>query len=242
MNTIKGENLMIFVREGDLYGNASNQLIALALATSCSLNFTVDAFDVTSKDSGSWKASIPGMKGWDMSTENLYCPDYDRLLALAIGRVPLLLYWIPAHNTESGNQVTHTPTLSEGGNSYKYLVGTAWINNVSATAANNEAANYSVAFTGTGALTQSDTLPDGGIGVNRPTLNLAQGGSDDVIVTGATGALTATTSNVKVTATITNGVVAIAAAADCPAGAYIVTIADAGTSTTCYVFVTVTAA
>ena len=56
MNTIKGENLMIFVREGDLYGNASDQLIALALATSCSLNFTVDAFDVTSKDSGSWKA------------------------------------------------------------------------------------------------------------------------------------------------------------------------------------------
>ena len=242
MNTIKGENLMIFVREGDLYGNASDQLIALALATSCSLNFTVDAFDVTSKDSGSWKASIPGMKGWDMSTENLYCPDYDRLLALAIARVPLLLYWIPSHNTEAGNQVTHTPTLSEGGNSYKYLVGTAWINNVSATAANNEAANYSVAFTGTGALTQSDTLPDGGIGANRPTLSIAKGGSDDVIVTGATGALTATTSNVKVTATITNGVVSIAAAADCPVGAYIVTIADAGTSTTCYVFVTVTAA
>lgn len=242
MNPIKGENLMIFVREGDLYGNASNQLIALALATSCTLDFTVDAFDVTSKDSGSWAASIPGMKSWSMSTENLYCPDYDRLLALAIARTPLKLYWIPSHNTEALNQVTHTPTLTEGGNTYKFLMGEAWINNVSATASNNEASNYSVQFTGTGMLTQSNTLPSVGIGVSRDTLPLVQGASAEVIVTGATGTLSATTSNAKVTCTITNGVATIAAADDCPAGAYIVTIADAGTSTTAYVFVTVTAA
>lgn len=242
MNPIKGENLMIFVREGDLYGNASNQLIALALATSCTLDFTVDAFDVTSKDSGSWAASIPGMKSWSMSTENLYCPDYDRLLALAIARTPLKLYWIPSHNTEALNQVTHTPTLTEGGNTYKFLMGEAWINNVSATASNNEASNYSVQFTGTGMLTQSNTLPSVGIGVSRDTLPLVQGAFAEVIVTGATGTLSATTSNAKVTCTITNGVATIAAADDCPAGAYIVTIADAGTSTTAYVFVTVTAA
>lgn len=239
MNPIKGENLMLFVREGDLYGNASDQLVALALATSCTLNFNVDEFDVTSKDSGSWKASIPGMKGWDMSTENLYCPDYDRLLALAIARIPLKLYWSPSHNTEALNQVTHTPTLSEGGQTYKYLVGTAWINNVSATASNNEAANYSAAFTGTGMLTQSNTLPSVGIGVSRDVLPIRNGESDEVVVTGATGALSATTSNAKITCTIVNGVATIAAADDCPAGAYIVTIADAGTGTTAYVFVTV---
>lgn len=45
MNQIKGENLMIFVEEGALYGNASHALIALALATTCSLNFNVDSFD-----------------------------------------------------------------------------------------------------------------------------------------------------------------------------------------------------
>ena len=234
MNPIKGENLMIFVREGDLYGNASNQLIALALATSCSLELSIEPFDVTSKDSGSWASSVPGMKSFSMSTENLYCPDYDRLLALAIARTPLTLYWIPSHNTEALNQVTHTPTLSEGGNTYKFLMGTAWINNVSATASNNEAANYSVQFTGTGMLTQSNSLPSVGIGVSRDVLAMAQGGSAEVIVTGATGTLSATTSNAKVTCTIANGVATIAAAADCPAGAYIVTIADAYTSTTAY--------
>ena len=62
---------MIFVEEGALYGNASHALIALALATTCSLNFNVDSFDATSKDSGSWQASLPGMKSWSMSTDNL---------------------------------------------------------------------------------------------------------------------------------------------------------------------------
>ncbi len=241
MKPIKGENLMIFVREGDLYGNASDALVALALATTCSLNFNVDSFDATSKDSGSWQASLPGMKSWSMSTDNLYCPAADKLLALAINRVTLKLYWIPAENTEALNQVTHDPALTVDGNTYMYYAGDAWINSYTANAANNEAANYTVNFTGTGALVPSDTLPTVGIGVSRTSLGIVKGGNAKVVVSNATGALTATTSNTKVTATIANGVVTIAAAADCPVGAYIVTIADAGTSTTAYVFVTVAA-
>lgn len=239
MNTIKGENLMIFVREGDLEGNSSDALVALALATSCSFDFSVDAFDVTSKDSGSWSASIPGMKSWTMSSENLYCPDADKLLALAIARTTLKLYWIPSHNTEALNQVTHTPTLTESSNTYMYYVGDAWINSLSASAANNEASNYSISFTGTGALTQSNTLPTVGIGVSRAALTLGQGDSAEVVVSNATGVLSASTSNAKITTSIANGVVTISAASDASAGAYIVTITDAGTSTTTYVFVTV---
>ena len=56
MNPIKGENLMIFVREGDLYGNASDALVALALATTCSLSLNIDQFEATSKDTGSWQS------------------------------------------------------------------------------------------------------------------------------------------------------------------------------------------
>ena len=242
MNPIKGENLMIFVREGDLYGNASDALVALALATTCSLNFNVDSFDTTSKDSGSWQASLPGMRSWSLSTDNLYCPAADKLLALAINRVTLKLYWIPAENTEALNQVSHDPALTVDGNTFMYYVGDAWINSYTANAANNEAANYTVNFTGTGALVPSDTLPTVGIGVSRTSLGIVKGGNAKVVVSNATGTLTATTSNAKVTATVANGVVTIAAASDCPVGAYIVTIADAGTSTTAYVFVTVAAA
>ena len=241
MNTIKGENLMIFVEEGELYGNASTSLIAIAHATSCMLNFTVDEFDTTSKDTGSWKASVPGMKGWNMTSDNLYTPDADKLLSLAIARTTIKLYWIPSSNTESSNMVTHTPSLSEGGNTYKYYVGNAWINNIQATAPNDDNANFTVSFTGTGALTQSNALPSQGIGANRDVVPMVQGDSTSVEVSGATGTITATTSNAKVTATVSNGVVTISVADDCPAGAYTVTINDAGTSTKNYVFITVTA-
>ena len=227
MNPIKGENLMIFVREGDLYGNASDALVALALATTCSMSVNIDQFEATSKDSGSWQASLPGMRSWSLSTDNLYCPAADKLLALAINRVTLKLYWIPAENTEALNQVSHDPALTVDGNTYMYYVGDAWINSYTANAANNEAANYTVNFTGTGALVPSDTLPTVGIGVSRTSLGIVKGGNAKVVVSNATGTLTATTSNAKVTATVANGVV---------------TIADAGTSTTAYVFVTVAAA
>lgn len=241
MNPIKGENLMIFVREGDLYGNASDALVALALATTCSMSVNIDQFEATSKDSGSWQASLPGMRSWSLSTDNLYCPAADKLLALAINRVTLKLYWMPAENTEALNQVSHDPALTVDGNTFMYYVGDAWINSYTANAANNEAANYTVNFTGTGALVPSDTLPTVGIGVSRTSLGIVKRGNAKVVVSNATGTLTATTSNAKVTATVANGVVTIAAAADCPVGAYIVTIADAGTSTTAYVFVTVAA-
>ena len=242
MNPIKGENLMIFVREGDLYGNASDALVALALATTCSLNFNVDSFDATSKDSGSWQASLPGMKSWSMSTDNLYCPAADKLLALAINRVTLKLYWIPAENTEALNQVSHDPALTVDGNTFMYYVGDAWINSYTANAANNEAANYTVNFTGTGTLVPSDTLPTVGIGVSRTNLDIVKGGNAKVVVSNATGTLTANTSNAKVTATIANNVATIAAAADCPVGAYVVTFGDDGTHSRVYVFVIVSAA
>lgn len=241
MKTIKGENLMIFVKEGDLYGNASTALIALGFATSCNLDVTIDEFDSTSKDSGSWKASVPGMKSWTMSSDNLYCPVYDKLLALALARTTIKLYWIPANNTEALNEVSHTPSLSVNGDTYKYYSGDAWINSVSATAPNADNSNYTVNFTGTGPLTPSDTLPSAGIGATKDQITLAQGASTTAVITGATGTLTATTSDAKVTATISNGVVTIAAAADAPAGAYTVTIQDAGTSTKTYVFVVVSA-
>lgn len=230
---------MIFVTEDDLNGNGSTSLIPLAMATTCSLNLNVDSFDATSKDSGSWQASLPGMKSWTMSSDNLYCPDYDSILSLAINRTQVTLYWIPSENTEADNSVTHTPELTVDGNTYMYYYGTAWINSVSASAANNEAANYNVSFTGTGALSSSDTLPSIGIGVNTKVVSMAAGGTATVVVTNYTGTLTATSSDTDITASISNGVVTITADDSTTDGAYHVAVTDSGTNTTAYIHITV---
>ena len=241
MKPIKGENLMIFVREGDLYGNASNALIPFAHATTCSLNINVDAFDITSKDTGSWQASLPGMKSWSLSSDCLYTPDADKLMAMMINRTPLRCYWCPAENTEILNEVSHEPHLVQDGQTFMYYVGDAWINSFQATANNNEAANYNVNLTGTGPLTPSNQLPSVGIGVDRPMLSIDAGGSDQVNVSNATGTITATCSYTGVTCTVTNNVVKINVAGTAAAGATHVLIADSGTSTSCYVSVVINA-
>lgn len=233
--SLKGENLMIFVKEGELNGNASTALIPFALAQTCSLDVTTDEFQKTSKDSGHWKESEPGMSGWTMNTSNLYCEDADKLLLVQINRIKLHLFWIPANNTEALNEVTHTPSLNVDGVNYMCYSGVAWINHYNANANNAETANYTVDFTGTGPLTPSNTLPEVGIGVDRPNLSITAGESAQVIVSNFTGTLTATCSYTGVTCTIANGVVTIAVAGTASAGATHVLISDAGTSTSCYV-------
>lgn len=232
---IKGENLMIFVKEGDLYGNASTALIPFAHATTCSLNIDVEAFDITSKDTGSWKASLPGMKSWSLSSDCLYTPDADKLAAVMLNRIPLKCYWCPSENTEFQNQVSHDPSLNQGDDSYMYYAGDAWINSFQATANNNEAANYTVNLTGTGPLTPSNQLPSVGIGVDRPMLTIAPGDNANVNVSNASGPLTATCSYTGVTTTITNNVVKINVAGSAAEGATHVLISDGNSQ--CYVSV-----
>lgn len=232
---------MVFIREGDLYGNASDDLIPFALAQTCSLDVSTDEFSKTSKDSGRCKESDPGMIGWTMNTSNLYCSDADKLLLLQLNGIKLHLFWIPAHNTESLNEVTHAPSLTVDGETYMYYSGRAWINHYTANANNNEASNYTVDFTGDGPLTPSNTLPDVGIGVNLPNLTIVKGDSAQVVVTNFTGTLTATCSYTGVTTSIANGVVTINVAGTASAGATHVLISDAGTSTSCYVSIIIKA-
>lgn len=236
---LKGEKLMIFVVEGELNGTSSTNLIPLAFANSCSLNLNVDSFDVTTKDSGSWKASMPGQKSWDMSSSNLYCQDYDKLVSVWMNRTNLHLYWIPSANTEANNEVTHDPDLNASGEEQKYYVGEAYISSISASANNGEASNYDVSFTGTGALSASNTLPTIGIGTDHSVLNIVKGSSAQVVVHNYTGTLSATCSDSNTTATIANGVVTISVAAGATAGGSFVTISDAGTSTSTIVYVTI---
>ena len=241
MNKIKGENLMFFVKEDDLLGNGSQARIPLALATSCSLNISVEAFDVTSKDSGSWKESDPGMKSWDGSSDTLYCPHNDRLIQLMLNRTKIEVWWSPATNTESSNQVSHTPSLVVDGETYNFYKGYAWINNISANAGNNEAANYTVSFTGTGPLSPDSKFPTQGIGVDNAHLAATGGDVLTVQVQNFTGTVTATSSSAgNVAATVgAYGVVTLAVDDSATAGMYVITIADSGTSTTCYVTVLV---
>lgn len=241
MNIIKGEHLMLFLRQGDLDGTASNTMIPLAHATSCQIQLNTDSFSTTSKDTGSWETSAPGMRSWEASSDNLYTPVWDKLFTLWVNRVIFPIYWCPANNTEYNDEVTHTPSLTVDGNTYKLYTGNVYITNLNGTANNNEASNVSITLKGTGKFTQTNTLPSTGIGVSQSNVSIVQDRDANIMVIGATGTITATCDETKVIPTVVNGVVNIKVDAACPVGAYIVAVADSGTSSTVYVFVTVTA-
>lgn len=242
MQVLKGENLMLFVKKSDLTGITQDpdSWVCLGHASSHSLNLNVDALDISSKDSGSWAASMPSKKSWDFSADAFHTKDYDNMMRLAISRKVIEVLFCAAANTEAGNVVTHTPSAKpEGGDTFKFYKGNAWINSVSENAPNGDAATYSVSMTGTGALDQTDTLPGIGITTDINLLTIAQGSSATVNVLNYTGTLTTSCSDANTTATVSDGVVTISVGSTATAGGSYVTISDAGTGTSTIVYVTI---
>lgn len=149
MNTILGENLMLFLPESACTSGTGSGYVAVAYAQTCSMSLNCDPIELTSKDSGRWSASKGGRLSWNLSTSNLYSEAADALMNAAINRTVFEAHWSPAINTESGNVVTHTEDTTGTMKRYK---GNVWISSINATASNGEGSTYDVQFTGTNAL------------------------------------------------------------------------------------------
>lgn len=160
MNTVLGQNLGLFIDNQVLHGSgATSGMVCFAFATNCGLDMNVDAIDITSKDSGSWADSLPNRKSWTISTDCLYSEDYDALMLIAMNRKVFEVQWCTALNTETGNTVTHQQSHNPNGVSggtFCYFKGNVFIDSISASAGNDEAANYSCTMTGKGKLSVVD--------------------------------------------------------------------------------------
>ena len=66
-NLINGSDLILKI--ASTTGGTHQEV---AFATSCSLEISRDEIDQSNKNSGAWKAIIPGMRSWTLSTESLY--------------------------------------------------------------------------------------------------------------------------------------------------------------------------
>lgn len=113
----------------------------LGASTSCSVNFTLDTFETTNKDSGHKKAYLPAATGFTMDCEAFYTTDeangpHDIMTAL---------------NNRTKVNVEFNEASDTAGD-YKYT-GEAYITSCSLNAPNEDAATYSISLQGTGALT-----------------------------------------------------------------------------------------
>lgn len=113
----------------------------LGASTSCSVNFTLDTFETTNKDSGHKKAYLPAATGFTMDCEAFYTTDEanapDNIMAAINSRTKVNVEFNEASDTTGD---------------YKYT-GEAYITSCSLNAPNEDAATYSISLQGTGALT-----------------------------------------------------------------------------------------
>lgn len=137
MVTIKGQNLRLFV--GDK---------CIGAATSCSLHLSASLEDASTKDStGSWTEQECTGKSWDASADALVFSEADAQAVGFFDAVALV-----------GTKVTVKLQQTEGEKnraavaSGKTLTGSAWVNDISLSAANKQNSTWTIQLTGDGAL------------------------------------------------------------------------------------------
>lgn len=113
----------------------------IGAATSATVNYTLDTFETTNKDSAHAKTHLPAASGWTVECEAFYTTDEtvapDNMMTDLQNRSSITVEFNEA-SAETGD--------------YKYT-GSAYITSVSLNAPNEDAATYSVSLQGTGALT-----------------------------------------------------------------------------------------
>lgn len=142
---IKGQNLRVFV------GGK-----CVALATSCQLQVSANLEDTSTKDStGSWDEQEIVGKSWSIRVDALYNAggtdatglNAQEMLDLLLAGNRVEARFCVTGGAQNRESLTATSTMAE-------YEGSAWINDLSVTAANKSNASYSASLTGDGALTK----------------------------------------------------------------------------------------
>ena len=154
MSVIKGGDMMLFV------GGTS-----IGYATNHTLSISADTKETSTKDSGGkWQTSEVGILSWTASSENLMSNDeegkgYTDLVDYMINKTVLTgVFTLEGNSTDlDANKLDNVPN---GGwipnNNTPALTGQMIVTSVELNAPNGENATFTVNFTGTGALTQTN--------------------------------------------------------------------------------------
>tara|TARA_R100001086_G_scaffold199785_3_gene115992 strand:- start:2662 stop:3117 length:456 start_codon:yes stop_codon:yes gene_type:complete len=145
---VNGTNMVVSIDESASPG--AGGLTAVAAATSCTLSLTVDAPEITDKDSGDRKEFAGLSTNWTVDAEVFYNEDGtvnpETLFPAAYG---------DANASQNGEaQYPRVVYVRFTGNN-NYYQGQGYITSISASGGTEDAGTYSVSIQGTGALTQT---------------------------------------------------------------------------------------
>ncbi len=125
--------------------------ILVAYAQSGTLNVNMSTRDISNKESNAWAEAMEGQRNWDVSVDGAYAWQDVGGSAIANGADDLLNTYIITRTSvviKFGSVVATTGNI--------YYKGTAWLTAFSVSAPTEDTATYSLSFTGTGELTQTE--------------------------------------------------------------------------------------
>jgi len=129
------------IMNATLMGLYANGSVKIANCVSNDLDISVATRDTTSKDSGGWKTSLPGLRSWSCSAECNFDQSanytFDQLFALVDARTVF---------------TTYLSTTVTGDKKYS---GSVIITNLKRSAGNENNVTFSCTFEGTGALVET---------------------------------------------------------------------------------------
>lgn len=138
---VNGTDLVLYV--GD------TNAVAVAFATSCSLEVSLDEIDQTNKDSGGWKQIIGGLRSWSVSAEALYQNEAESSKKAFVDFWALL-------DTRSSVDIEFSIAGGSSADSNKYYAGKAFVTSLSVNGGTEDQATFSVTLTGTGELNEEN--------------------------------------------------------------------------------------
>jgi TP901-1 family phage major tail protein len=150
MGTIKkkidGNDLMLFNSEGKSW----------AWATNHSLTFSIDTLEIQSKDCPRYPFVERGKMSVEITSENLFCEDFDDLFEIMMAKTPITLKFGIKKN-EGDKYVSEGDLASWEIDGYQdYFTGKFIIVSLEASANTGEKATYSVNFQSVGKITQEN--------------------------------------------------------------------------------------
>ena len=125
--------------------------VEMGYATSCSLEISRDEIDQSNKNSGAWKAIIPGMRSWTLSSESLF------FVGTPTGGYTGMKTFHDLFSVYMADASNDTPvfiefTLRSAQTGDKYYSGKAYITSLSLNGGLEDQATYSVSLSGSEAL------------------------------------------------------------------------------------------
>ena len=138
---VNGTDLVLYV------GNTN--AVAVAFATSCTLEVSMDEIDITNKSSGGWKQIQGGLRSWSVSAEALYQNEAES------SKKAFVDFW-GLVDTRASVDIEFAVVGASSADGNKYYSGKAFVTSLSVNGGTEDQSTFSVTLTGTGELDEEN--------------------------------------------------------------------------------------